>query len=158
MPVSQMGYKLLVRQLVTNELLSSEDRAVVKEIVFALDLQGDVSLSDVNLKWIDQQRIEASMVYLLNTYERLMAKTEAELEEIEATARLDMPKGAAGNEQERKAYVRLDPNVAVHKDRVLNAKSLYQDLDRLAKTVFRRDKKLDSLTVNYRRELQADEQ
>lgn len=158
MPVSTMGYRLLVRQLVSNELLASEDRAVVKEIAYALDLQGDPTLGDVNSKWIDQQRIEASMVYLLNTYERIVDKAESELEEIEATARLDIPKGVAGNAEERKAYVRLDPNVAVHKDRVVNAKSLHKDLDRLAKTVFRRDKKLENLTVNYRRELQSDEQ
>ena len=170
MPISDMGYKLLVRQILTNSQLTSEDRQVVKDIVYGLDLTGEDSLTDVNDKWIIQQRLEASIIYLLCKYEKAVGRSEAilegimsGLEEVESVARLDMPKDYS-NVESRKAYVRLDPDVAVHKGRVLEAKQaileakeLYSDIDRLAKTVFRRDKKIENMNVNVRRQMVADE-
>jgi hypothetical protein len=170
MPISTMGYKLLVRQILTNSLLTSEDRQVVKDIVYGLDLTGEDSLTDVNDKWVIQQRLEASIIYLLCKYEKAVGRAEAVmdgvtsgLEEVEASARLDTPKEYS-NAESRKAYVRLDPDVAVHKLRVneakqaiLEAKELYNDIDRLAKTVFRRDKKIENMNVNVRRQMTADE-
>jgi hypothetical protein len=157
MPVSEMGYRLLARQIISNEVLAAEDRTVIKEVVYALDLSGDHSLSDVNDKWVYQQRMEANIIYLLSRYEKAVGRAEAELDEAEAVVELDMPKEIPKTAGARKAHIRLDPDVAVHRHRVMLAKELHSDLDRLAKTVFRRDKKLENLNVNYRREQTADE-
>jgi len=170
MPVSDMGYKLLVRQVLTNGLLAAEDRQVIKEIVYGLDLTGDDSLTDSNDKWIVQQRLEANIIYLLCKYEKSVGRAEAilegimsGLEEVESVAKLDTPRDYT-NAESRRAFVRLDPDVAVHKERVLDAKraileakELYNDIDRLAKTVFRRDKKIENMNINIRRQMTADE-
>lgn len=161
MPVSQLGYQLTVKLALQNEYLDSSDRPVLKEVVYALDLLGDPTLVDINMKWVAQQRIEASMIYLTAKYEKIRDKQEGVAEEVEAASYLNLPDKREDDKRytldDKKHLVKVEPDVAVAKDKLRELKALANLLSKLSRTVFGRNQKLDHLGVNIRREIQADE-
>ncbi len=156
----ESSFALLVQQIVKNDHLMAHDRLVVKDIVYALSLEGESSLLDINSKWIKQAEIEAAMVYLLGVYGDKLKDSERDLNEQEATKRLDPPdittRTGRITRDDYSAMLALDPDVSILRHRVSTLQSLYRDIDNLAKLVFWRSKKLEHLNVNYRRELEAD--
>lgn len=161
MPVSQQGYPLLVKLALQNDHLEACDRSVLKEVVYALDVQGDPTLVDINSKWVMQQRIEANMIYLSVKYEKRLAKQERIVDEVEAASYLDLPDRRGDDKKytldDKKYLIRVEPDVAVAKDALIEIRDLVNLLNKLSRTVFGRNQKLDHLGVNYRREIQADE-
>jgi len=149
----------LVKQVLTSEFLESEDRPVIKEVVYRLelDLHG---FEDVNQKIQKQIEIEADMVYLLSKYRNVAAESKFDLEEEQAGVFLDSPRinngGYKATANELKAYQLTHPDVAVKRRRNQAAQALYETLQEISMIVFGRNKKLNELSVNYRQELKAD--
>lgn len=156
----KVGYKLLVAQIIGNDYLEAKDRQVLKDVVYALDLQGEGTLIDVNQQWITQQRIEANMVYLTSKYEAMVIQAERAGDEVESALYLDLPAtredGKRCTAEDRKRLLRLEPDVAVAKHKVVELQILTNALSKLSRTVFGRNQKLEQLGVNYRRELSSD--
>jgi hypothetical protein len=155
-----MGYQLVVKHALQNEYLEAVDRSVLKELVYALDLQGDPTLVDINTKWVMQQRMEANMIYLSVKYEKLQAKQEGNVPEVEAACYLNLPDkredGKKYTLDDKKQLVKVEPDLAVAKHRQRELKDLVNLLGKLSRTVFGRNQKLDHLGVNYRREILSD--
>jgi hypothetical protein len=153
-------YDLVAARIVSNELLNAGDRIVVKRIVHALSLDGPSQLEDVNTKTKMQMDIEADIIYLLGVYGDKLVKYDSALERMEAVKRLDIPERSLRDKKysvaDQAAILTLNTDVQKMRAKQRMAKSLNIDIDRLAKIVFRRDSKLDRLTVNYRREVAAD--
>lgn len=161
MSVSNEGYQLVVKLALQNDYLEAVDRPVLKRIVYALDLQGDPTLADINTKWIMQQRIEADIIYLSTKYEKKAAKQERVTDEVEAACYLNLPDTREDAKKytldDKKHLIKVEPEVAVAKDALIEIKDLVNLLSKLSRTVFGRNQKIDHMGVNYRRELQADE-
>lgn len=161
MPVSEQGYHLLVCLAVKNPCLAAEDRAVLKEVIHGLDIQNSDTLLDVNDKWSIQQRMEANLIYLLVKYESFAAKQEGFVEEVEAAEYLSLPDsrqdGKKYTVEEKKQLVKVEPTVTTAKQMLLEAQELASLVNKLSRTVFGRNQKLDHMGVNYRRELSYNE-
>lgn len=161
MSVSQDGYRLLAALAIQNDYLDSADRATLKEVVYSLDLQGNPTLGDINQKWIWQQRIEAGIIYLVAKYEGRLFQQERAVPELEAAAYLDLPDsredGKKYTVEDKKQLLKVDPDVAVAVMKLNGLKELVGLFNKILRSVFGRNQKLDHLGVNYRRELQADE-
>lgn len=161
MPISDEGYRLVVKLALQNDHLEATDRPVLKRVVYALDLQGDPTLVDINSKWVMQQRIEADMIYLSTKYEKKAAKQDRATDEIEAACYLDLPTAREDGKKytldDKKHLIKVEPEVAVAKDAQIEIKDLVNLLSKLSRTVFGRNQKIDHMGVNYRREISADE-
>lgn len=161
MPISTEGYQLVVKLAAQNDHLEAVDRPVLKRIVYALDLQGDSTLADVNSKWVMQQRIEADVIYLSTKYEKKAARQERISDEVEAACYLSLPDkrddGKKYTLDDKKHLIKIEPEVAVAKDTLIEVKDLVNLLGKLSRTVFGRNQKIDHMGVNYRREISADE-
>jgi len=149
----------LANEIINNEYLEEVDRLVVKQLVYRLKL--DLSqFEEVNEKIKGQMELEADLVYLLSKYRKLTDERKFELEEQEAEVLLDVPHrnpdGYKTGAKEFRAHQLLDPNVAVERRRNSLAAALYHDLQNLSAMVFGRNKKLNELSVNYRKEMAAD--
>lgn len=158
--LTHLTLKRLVLRLAKNEFLAPEDRSVVKDVVYALILDTE-TVEDVNEKLKGQVRLEADMVYLMGVYRDLKNEFTYELEEEEGHVLLDTPRrnddGYKTSAKELKAHSVTNPEVAVKRRRLASVTSLYESLQLLWKIVFARNEKLEQLSVNYRKELKADE-
>ena len=160
MPVSDHGYLAIVRLAVSNGQLIDGDRVLLKEVVNGLDLTNPQALQDMSQRWGVQQRLEASMIYLLTKYESMAAKQERFVEEVEAVEFLALPeKKADGRKytvEEKKNLVKISETVKACTKSLLEIQELSSLMGKLARTVFNRNQKLDHMGVNYRRELSCD--
>lgn len=154
------SYELVVQRIVKSEYLKENDHVVIERITYALSLDGPAELTDIDTKIKMQMDIEADIIYLLGEYEDLLYRYDDMLDRIEAARRLDLPDRDGNdrkyNEADRAALLTINQDVQKLRAKQHGAKSLSRDIDRLAKIVFRRNDKLDLLTVNYRREIAAD--
>lgn len=161
MPISTHGYDLIVRLAVSNPSLDPKDRGVLKEIVYGLDIQNSDSLASVNDKWIVQQRIEASTIYLLVKYESLAARQEKFSEEVEAAEYLSLPESKPDGKkytiEDKRNLVKVENTASSAKQLLIESQELASLMSKLSRTVFGRNQKLDHMGVNYRRELSFDE-
>lgn len=149
----------LVQYIVKHDFLETEDRPVVKEVIYKLELDLE-TFEEVNEKLKGQIKLEADMVYLLGKYRDICNDLKIELDEEEATVFLDAPKrndeGYKTSAKEFKAYQLAHPEIAVKRRRLVAVESLLATLTLLSKVVFARNDKLEQLSVNYRKELAAD--
>jgi hypothetical protein len=154
-----MTFQRLVKFLIENEFLETEDRLVIKDVVYKLELDLE-TFEDVNEKIKGQIKIEADLVYLLGKYRDACADLRFDVDEEEADVFLKTPKrnedGYRTSGQELKAYQTADPEVAIKRRRLQQAESLYESLQLLCRVVFARNSKLEQLSVNYRKEIQTD--
>lgn len=161
MPMSLLGYDLLVRLAIQNPSLDAQDRGILKEVIQSLEIQNSDTLSSVNDKWTIQQRMEAVMVYLLVKYESRAAKQQRFSEEVEAAEYLslpeDKPDGRKYTVEDKRNLIRVEQTSSSAKNLLLEAQELSNLMNKLARTVFARNQKLDHMNVNYRRELSVDE-
>jgi len=161
MSISDSGYLAIVKLAVRNEQLDSEDRVVLKEVVNGLDITSPQAFLDMNQRWTIQQRLEASMIYLLTKYESRAAKQERFTEEVEAAEFLSLPEkksdGKRYTVEDKKSLLKLEDTVRTCNKTLLDTQELSNLMNKLAKSVFGRNQKLDHMGVNYRRELSCDE-
>lgn len=155
------SYMRLAKRIVSSPIMTAEDRQVVKDILFNLSLDAK-SYTDMNTKWEGQQSIEADVLYLLGEYRDKWQENQFRYEEEEAGIMIDDvpsvgPTGKKTTVKETKAYIAVNPDLAVLRRELYQYSSLFQDIQNLVKYVFARNDKLDNINVNYRRELKADE-
>lgn len=152
-------YSDLVRLLISSPFMESQDRLVVKGVVYKLNLDS-TNLEDINDKIKGQVELEAKVSYLLGVYRTKVNELQFDLEEEESAKQQELPDKDIGGyritDKEKKARIAVDPDVALLRRRVASLQSLYQDLQNLYRIVFNRNEKLTNLCVNYRRELKVD--
>lgn len=161
MSISDHGYLAIVRFAVKNTHLDPEDRLLLKEVVNGLDLLTPQALQDMSQRWQVQQRLEADVIYLLTKYESLAARQERFVEEVEAAEFLTLPdKKSDGRKytvEDKKHLLKISDTVKACEQTLLDTQELSSLMNKLSKTVFGRNQKLDHMGVNYRRELSFDE-
>jgi hypothetical protein len=155
------GYKELIKEIVLQTCLDVTDRPAIKELVAGLDLEGDESYQDIVTKWKTQVRLEATFLYLQAKYTRLFAEAQAEYTNEQAEMKLVCPDrdmdGSRLTVEAKRVLISTDPSMKKLSDRISKLKVLVDDLDRLSYVVFGRNKKLENLNIDYRRQLKADE-
>jgi hypothetical protein len=152
-----MEFTYLAKRLIGSTRLDAQDRAVVKNVVYALDLDGQPDLSSMDEKWQKQMRMEASMVYLIGRYTDYLQAAEGNLEATESNVRLQVPDKDPTtqkkyNKEDRDAVLSINEEVLQHRSDRDAIKSLHRDLTNLMKIVIGRNQKLENLSVNYRRD------
>ncbi len=159
--MDKLGYKQLAQLVITSTSFNKEHRQEIKDIVFSLDLDNIEGIGDVNEKIKGQMDMEATMVFLLGFYRQRQMEMVGDLEREEGLALLDVPtKDAEGYKtgaKSAKAQVVTAQDVASLKLNLTPLKSLYEDLENLFNILLRRNRKLEELSINYRREKAIDD-
>jgi len=154
------SFQRLVKFIIENEFLESEDRSVIKEVIYKLELDL-TTFEEVGDKIKGQIKIEADIAYLLGRYRDKVNEMRIELEEEEAHVFLEVPKrnedGYKTSSREFKAYQFSNPEIAIKRRRFVVLESLFDSLQLLCRIVFARNDKLKELSINYRREMKIDE-
>lgn len=146
---------LLEQQLITHSLLKEQDALVVQRICAQLRIpdQGGV---DPIIR--DSVQLEAGCVYLTGKYQELADKLEEIAEDRKAKKYIEL---SASDEHdtktERDYWIRtFDAEYRMSRTNAAKAAALLKQLKGLSLIVFDRMKKLEQLSINFRREMQAD--
>jgi len=155
------SFTRIVKLILTSPVLDKSDRQVVKGVVYSFQL--DISsMEDMHMKWTRQIEIECDALYLLGTYRKLKDEAQIDFDEAEGSAILDdippiSDTGSKTTVHQAKAYLAVHPELAVGRRRLLEIKDLFENIESLVRIVFARNKKLENLNVDFRRELKSDE-
>jgi hypothetical protein len=151
----------LTKLILKSDLFEKSHQELLKNIVYSLSLESTDNIIDVNNEWKTQIEIETSIVFLVGFYTGLLSKQDIVNNHRYDETLLSIPDKPDNSLRkytvdEKKALVKLDNIVyrGMLKHSLLN--DLIRNLENLQKIVFRRDKKLENLTINYRREQEAD--
>lgn len=138
----------------------AEDRLVVKRMMQRIDLSEVDTLDLINEKIKQQTRNEGDIIYLESVYRRLKVKKRRELEKVED----DMLLGAINIREGRRltknvieALTRTDEKHIQLRQELDQLEVLHDTLVSMVRFIFAQDRKHEQLSVNYRRELHADE-
>lgn len=142
--------QLLLREALTSPILEPGDVPVLKDIALKMSIDAVNVVLDVNTAIRGQVDLEASITYLCNHYRGLKARLELERDRVWHAAGLRHGKQSAERNLDEE-YQELLTRYTEH--------SLFCTLlDDLREITFRRNDKLEQLSVNLRREALADAQ
>lgn len=150
--------QLLEQQIISHPHLKEEDKAVVTQLCEFIRIDTE---ADINEYFKLQVEAEAGVVYLKGKYSRLLNKFASIVEKHRSGKSVELgsrdPEGYKWNKASKHEWLtgtdaRYAALVSTHKD-VEVLSSIIKDL---AQIVFNRDRKLEQLSNNYRREMQVD--
>jgi len=153
------GIALLARQLVSNDNLKVDDREVVLNICELLRLKEESGL--INTYLCQQVEAEAASTYLVCRYELQVTRYRHVIDEYRAGKYVELgdrnDEGLKWSKQGREQWLlAMDLEYPTKLEQLQNMESLLSALKGLQSIVFGRDRKLEQLSVNYRRELRSD--
>jgi hypothetical protein len=139
--------------------LKEEDRKVVKYVCENLRIMDDPGM--INEYFRLQVENEATMVYLLARYGEMMDRMRDVLAKHKAEITLDLgskdEEGYKRTKNSREAFLlATDARYISLLDLTQIAERLFFTLKNLSDIVTKRDDKLEQLSINYRREQEAD--
>lgn len=156
-------FQVLVIHLVENEELDPKDKPRIKKVIYQLSMDElDRSPKDQNSRWADQQRMEASIIYLVGKYSDYVIAAKRNLEDAKDDERLDLPEkdgetNRKYNKDDREALINRSADVHDKRDQLDALQSLLRDLIKLEQTIIRRNDKLNDVSINIRRDKEVDE-
>lgn len=153
------GITLLEQLILANESLKVEDHSVITNVCTGIRISSEAG--DINEYFRRQVELEASVVYLsskygalLDRWRRLLDKHKA-IQSVELGARnTEGLKWSKGSKEEW--FLSMDPKYVVLKDQMHTVEKLFFTIRDLYTIVFDRNKKLEQLSINYRRETEID--
>ena len=154
-----MTYADELRDLIRlSPYLHEKDHVAVNFI--ASKYQIDEGQNFINEYLITQSEIEAAAVYLTGKYTNTLNVVKGALEDAEADVLIGIGDTSVGGykltRQDKSVAILCDISCAKFKAKILKLEALVLLLERLSIIVFRRYNKLEQLSVNYRRETEAD--
>lgn len=157
---SKHPFALLSERIQCNPNFDSAHKHLLNKVVHRMHFDNVNEVNDVSEQIKAQIAMEASMVYLLGEYRDAKELAELELEREEALALEDVldkfTNGCKPTQREISSAIRSHPSVAILRERFVYKKSLFDDLNHLFWIVTNRNKKLEHLSNNYRKELDVD--
>lgn len=153
------GLKLLEQAIREHPHLKLEDHRVVTDVCSKLHLSDDLGMINESFRW--QVELEAAAVYLKSRYGSIVNRLESSLTEYQSGKFVEMgPRDEEGLKWTAKAkeqwILATDPHYAAKLDVFKESARLLDLIKGLSDIVFGRDRKLEQLSINYRREVQAD--
>ncbi len=150
--------KLLESLILSNPYLKMQDHSVVVSICDKLPIEEGSGYINEYLRL--QINAEAGAVYLTGKYLNIVAILEDKRDEVEAEVFVGLgDKSEAGyklTRENKKSTLLFNPDFLALREHLRGMRSLVMLLERLSMVVFRRQPKLEQLSVNYRRETEAD--
>lgn len=154
---------LFLKRVLENPELDSCDRPVLKSVITKISIStNELNLESINDLWADQIDLEARMLYLIGKYSHLEDKASEIVDTIEGSYLLQLPDKMPDtnrriNKEDRMAMLRNEEEVRFERYKIIDIRALVRDLSNLHRLVIGRNQKLENISVNYRRELKADE-
>jgi len=149
---------LLVRELL-EVVTDRDDISVIKNIASKLDIEFS-SLSTLNDLISDQIKLESDIIYLISKYSRIHDSVNISLEEMRGIMQMHMPSEFGGRKVTKElseAIMLSDQNYLKLKREVLKWDNLCRTLQTIQRMIFNRDRKLEIISNNYRKEMKFDE-
>jgi len=153
------GISLLEKEIRAHPYLKIEDHQVVHNTCNALRISEDPGL--INEYFRGQIEAEASMIYLVGRYSSLVTRLKDKLNERRAGKAFELgsrdDEGLKWSKQDKEQWIlATDPKYATQLDMLHDMEALLKLMYGLRDVVFGRDRKLEQLSINYRREMEAD--
>ncbi len=149
---------LLQNLILSNPYVKVNDHNVVVSVCSKLPIESDPGHINEYLRL--QINAEAGAVYLTGKYLNIAAILEDRLEEKESEVCIGLGDTSEGGykltKADKKSQLLFNPEYFTLRTQLRGIKSLVVLLERLSMVVFRRQPKLEQLSVNYRRETEAD--
>ena len=153
------GISLLETAICDHPFLKVEDRNVVVSICNKIRISDDPG--SINVYFREQVDAESAITYLLNRYISLIEKLNQLMNKHRAEVFLGLGdkteegyKWTKQSKEER--LIATDSKYLSQLDQMNKAENLINLLKGLNTIVFNRDRKLEQLSINYRREFEAD--
>ena len=149
---------LLEDLIMKHPRLKEEDKAVVKKICTLLRIE---ELGDINAYHRLQVEAEAGVVYLKSKYGSICSKCQSVVDKHRSVKFLELGSRDSEGLKWTKAgkcewLLSTDAKYSVLLDLLEEVEELNAVLRELSHIVFSRDRKLEQLSINYRREAEAD--
>ncbi len=153
------GISLLENHIRSHPYLKVEDQAVVSKVCLQIRLSEDPGLINSYLR--EQVEVEASVIYLVGRYSGLVSKLEKRLKESRAGFVFEMGDRSDSGFKINKAdkedtLLATNAKYALQVEILSDMGDLLNVLRGLSTIVFKRDFKLEQLSVNYRIEMRVD--
>lgn len=149
---------LLEGRILQHPYLKEEDRAVVAKLCYLIRIE---ETGDINEYHRSQIEAEAGAVYLKSKYDEIMDKFGTLIEKHKAGRYCEL--GSRDDEGlkwtkagKNEWLLATDAKYVALLDTFKEAERLYTMLRELTNIIFSRDRKLEQLSINYRREAEAD--
>ena len=155
------GITLLENEIKLHPHLKIEDHQVVSKVCNYIRISSTEELGIINEALRDQVEIEAACVYLTSKYGRLLNKLEQRLDEHKAGKSVELgskdDEGLKWTKQAKEQWLlAMDAQYATQTEVISKCHTLITMLRGLSTIVFNRDRKLEQLSVNYRKDLEFD--
>jgi len=157
----ESSFLQLAELIDTNDLFNKDHCEMLYTLVYSLSLDGVDNITDINSMFINQVELETIVVFLVGYYNNKLAKHNVISDYTYANTLLDVPEKPNNSLRkytvdEKKSLTKL--NRDVHRNELTKAllSELVKTLESLQRIVFYRNKKLENLTINYRREVESD--
>jgi hypothetical protein len=151
----------LANFVVSNEAFCKNHVKILEDIVYSLELESTNNIIDINKAWKVQVDLEVAVVFLVGYYNSKLSKSNIVSDHKYSEALLSVPDKPTNSLRkytvdEKKSLVKIDKSV--YRGMLVNSllSDLVKNLESLQRIVFSRNKKLESLTINYRRELESE--
>lgn len=153
------GISLLENLILSSPALKAEDQAVIKHVCLNLRIEQEHGF--INDYFRRQVEIEATAVYLTGKYNALLERWRRIIGQHKADKFMELgSKNDDGYKWTKEAkeqwLLSTDARYTVLSEQAQEAERLLYILRDLSNVVFTRDKKLEQLSINYRRESEAD--
>lgn len=153
------GFTLLENLIVSHPHLKQEDHAVISKVCRLLEIQEEHVL--INEYHRRQVELEATAVYLTGKYTALVKRFESVFNKHRAGKSVELgERNDEGLKWTRIAkenwLLGTDARYIALVDTLAEAQRLLMMLKGLSDVIFARDNKLEQLSINYRRETEAD--
>lgn len=149
---------LLEQRIVTHPNLKDEDKRVVSRLCELIRITEE---GDINVYHRTQVEAEAGAVYLKSKYDQVMTKFSNLIERHKAGKFVEL--GSRDDEGlkwtkegKREFLLGTDARYVALLDTFKEAERLHTLIRELSNIIFSRDRKLEQLSINYRREAEAD--
>lgn len=153
------SYIRLLRLILVSKCLEEEDIPEVKKLISKMNIAYQ-SLNDMNSNINEQIEMEASVIYLIGKYNRLLLHSNSRLDTERSKLLLGVPDEIMSKKLtlvEKKAFADTDDQMIQDKEYSDELSALCSSLQFLQKSVFSRHYKLEIMSTNYRHELKSDE-
>jgi len=153
------GILCLEQAICSHSLLKATDDAVVKKVCSFIRIDESPGLINDYIR--QQVEAEASMVYLTNKYESLHRRMTQRSNERKAGRFLELgeknDEGYKWTVQAKEKWIlATDAKYQLQLENIAELDGLVSMLRGLSAIVFRRDSKLEQLSINYRQEMRTD--
>jgi len=153
------GILLLQRFISNHPYLKVEDSSVVQRICEGLTITDNTGY--INEHFRQQVEMEASVVYLANKYVVLVSKLQEILINHKAGKFIELgdktDEGYKWTLKGKEVWLRgTDLEFLMHCENLIKAEQLLDVLKDLRSIVFNRDRKLEQVSNNYRKEVEID--